>query len=195
MNTYYWGALVYPGANVAVWAHGYLCGEYVVGTKGYYGLLTITGDNPNTPDSEGPVEGELLYFTISGVPAIPTLISSVRFYDARTMQVDLVAPVDSFTMIFRSTDSTANEIPILTGSLIEAFIWGGTEKCGQASATAPGTFALTCHGDDPRTVGDEGALPGEQIYFQINGMSAPIMRGSGTYMPGGGTNLQIASPW
>ena len=48
---------------------GVLSGEVVVSRAGRYGLMPVYADDPATPEDEGAVPGDVLRFTVEGMPA------------------------------------------------------------------------------------------------------------------------------
>ena len=70
------GQLLQPGDVVAVFdPDGVQCGEFVVQTEGYYGLMPCYGDDSDTLVDEGAVTGDVLHFTVNGFAAQTTAIT------------------------------------------------------------------------------------------------------------------------
>jgi len=64
------------GDYVAVFdPQGTRCGEFVVHTSGWYGIMPCYGDDLDTPQDEGAVAGDALHFTINGMAANTTAIT------------------------------------------------------------------------------------------------------------------------
>ena len=62
----YLDGLVKPGDVVTVEdIQGVVCGVFIVGMEGEYGLVTVYGDETGTPEDEGAIEGENLNFHIN----------------------------------------------------------------------------------------------------------------------------------
>lgn len=85
------GNPVPPGSVVRALApSGTVCGEFVVHTAGSYGLLPCYRDDPETADIEGANPGDVISFTINGVPA--TVLGpdqSIWTHNLDLKQVDL----------------------------------------------------------------------------------------------------------
>lgn len=47
-------------------AAGVLCGRWTVTEEGGYGLMTVFGDDPGSPRTEGARPGEMLYIRVNG---------------------------------------------------------------------------------------------------------------------------------
>lgn len=59
------GRAAQAGDEVAVFdPQGVLCGRYLVGSAGQYGILDIYGDDPDTPQDEGAIAGDPLLFKV-----------------------------------------------------------------------------------------------------------------------------------
>ena len=83
----------------------------------------------------------------------------------------LLRPTFSWVNVF-SDASTLNGEPIKAGDVITAFDPQGT-LVGRFTVKAEGRFGLMAlYQDDPSTEIDEGASPGDEISFQINGVPA-----------------------
>ncbi len=75
-NSTYLAAPVPVGAYIAVFdPQGVQCGEFTVIHVGMYGIMPCYGDDPTTPLDEGAVYGDVLRFTINGLPAQTEAIS------------------------------------------------------------------------------------------------------------------------
>ena len=71
---------------------GVQCGEFTVAHAGWYGLMPVYRDDPNTPSDEGMRPGEIVTFTINGAPATPMgQDAPVWTTNGDLKQVDLVA--------------------------------------------------------------------------------------------------------
>jgi len=71
---------------------GVQCGEFTVAHAGWYGLMPVYRDDPNTPTDEGMRPGEIVTFTINGAPATPMGPDApVWTTNGDLKQVDLVA--------------------------------------------------------------------------------------------------------
>ncbi len=78
----FWGAITMNGAPIPLDAEltahveGVLCGQatifYYEGATAY--SITVTGDDPETPEREGGREGETIHFRLNGVPLATTAI-------------------------------------------------------------------------------------------------------------------------
>lgn len=65
-----------PGAVVvALDTQGTQCAEFTVTDAGWYGLMPCYGDESFTPEDEGASYGEVLQFTVDGLPATAVPIS------------------------------------------------------------------------------------------------------------------------
>ncbi len=62
-------------------------------------------------------------------------------------------------------------LPLPVGSVVDGFNPDGIH-CGTAYVTTPGVYNMRVYGDDPRTTEKDGAYPGEEISFFINGYPA-----------------------
>ncbi len=54
---------------------GVQCGQYTVTVKGKYGYLPCYRDDETTPEDDGADPGDVISFTINGLPATPVPIS------------------------------------------------------------------------------------------------------------------------
>jgi hypothetical protein len=109
---FYSGSTTYLGEPVPVGAivtahdpQGVQCGQFIVHTEGYYGLLPCLRDDPESPEDEGPLPGERVSFRINDVPARAVPISYegdlvspstpiVWTANGDLWEVDLVAPAE-----------------------------------------------------------------------------------------------------
>jgi hypothetical protein len=66
------------------------------------------------------------------------------------------------------------------GDTIRAYDRDGI-LCGDTLVAPDGSFVLPVAGDDPITVEDEGALPGEEVHFTLNGRNVDVVGASANY--------------
>ena len=72
---------------------GVMCGLFIAGTEGEYGLITVYGDESDTPQDEGAEDGDTITFSINDTAAIPS--ATPAFSDgAPSQNVDLIATPD-----------------------------------------------------------------------------------------------------
>lgn len=101
-------------------------------------------------------------------------------------RIELVAqqihPNPAFALYYDSA-STFNGEPIKVGTVIDAFDPSGV-YCGTDTVREDGLYGfMSVYGDDPINTPDldEGAEPGDQIVFAINGRLATIVAGDPTW--------------
>lgn len=71
-NSTLFGAPVPPGAVVRAFdPDGVQCGEFTVIEAGKYGLMPCYRDDPTTTEDDGADPGDVISFTINGIPATP----------------------------------------------------------------------------------------------------------------------------
>jgi hypothetical protein len=71
-NTTFLGQPVPVEAVIAAFdPQGVKCGEFTIIEEGKYGLMPCYRDDPVTPEDEGPLPGEPIFFTMNGLPATP----------------------------------------------------------------------------------------------------------------------------
>ncbi len=87
---------------------GVNCGAFQVTTAGYYGLMHIYGDDPGTPQDEGAVSGDLITFTVNGLPA--SCDAPLTWQDKLAKRVELTA-----------LTSVPVQIPLLAGWNLVSF--------------------------------------------------------------------------
>ena len=155
---------------------GVLAGQFTVTTQGWYGLMPVYGDDPNTPQDEGLRPGEVVSFTINGLPA-RTMGPDTPIWTTNgdLKQVNLVVSSVTPTNLwvnFYSQNTSVNGQLVPVGTLIEAFDPRG-KKCGEAIVNHAGWYGLlTCYGADPNAPQQGGAQPGDTITFRIDGAVA-----------------------
>jgi hypothetical protein len=75
---------------------------------------------------------------------------------------------------FVSTDSTFLGRSLIVGDRVDIYDPQGV-LCGNRIIVSAGALPVTaCYGDDPSTPEDEGALPGDALRFEINGVPAGV---------------------
>jgi len=90
---------------------------------------------------------------------------------AGTSLADGVTPTTEWINLY-STNSTLDGEPVPVGTSIAVFDSEGT-KCGEGTVSREGWYRLLpCYRDDPTTPGDEGAVPGDVLYFAVGGEPA-----------------------
>jgi hypothetical protein len=100
-NSRFDGQPVPVGANIAAYdALGVLCGEFTVHTAGEYGIMPCYGDDGSTATDEGASAGDVLRFSINGIPATPVPV---------TLNA---APVPSDTVVIWSQHSDRWEVDL-----------------------------------------------------------------------------------
>ena len=167
------------GAQVVAYnPRGVAAGIFTVTHIGWYGLMPVYRDDPNTPEDEGLRPGEAVTFKINGVSARPDgPDDTVWTGNGALMRVNLivssVTPTNEWVN-FYSQNSTLNSSPLPAGALVQAFDPQGV-LCGESIVTHAGWYGLlSCYRDDPNTPADEGASPGDAINFKVNGYSAQM---------------------
>jgi len=76
VNTTFLGQPVQPGAVIAAFdPNATQCGEFTVQFQGVYGVMPCYRDDGTTPEDEGANPGDVISFTINGIPATPVPIS------------------------------------------------------------------------------------------------------------------------
>jgi hypothetical protein len=175
--SYYYGQPLPIGAVVRAYnPRGVQAGEFTVTTQGWYGLMPVYRDDPETPEDEGLRPGEEVSFTINGIPARPDGPDDVIWTtNGALKQVNLIVssvrPTNEWVN-FYSQNTTLNGQAVPVGTLIEAFDPQGT-KCGETIVNHAGWYGLLlCYRDDPETPEDEGAVPGDTIAFRVAGSPA-----------------------
>jgi hypothetical protein len=72
-NTTFLGQPIPVGAVVAAFdPQGVQCGEFTVTEEGQYGYLACYRDDDTTPEDDGADPGDVISFTIHGLPAVPS---------------------------------------------------------------------------------------------------------------------------
>jgi hypothetical protein len=174
--SYYYGQPLPVGAVVRAYnPRGVQAGEFTVTTQGWYGLMPVYRDDPETPEDEGLRPGEEVSFTVNGIPArTDGPDQPVWTANGDLKQVNLVVssvrPTNEWVN-FYSQNTTLNGQPVPVGTLIEAFDPQGT-KCGETIVSHAGWYGLLqCYRDDPDTPEDEGAVPEDTITFRVAGLA------------------------
>jgi hypothetical protein len=142
------------GAHIAVFdPQGAQCGEFIVTEAGSYGVMRCYGDNPNTPQDEGPVPGEVLSLKIDGAPAQTEVVSidgvsqpaetPVTWNQARSSwRVNLQARLDStLALVSSANPATLGQSVTFTASVTPADATGLVEFFD--GVTSLGSVALS----------------------------------------------------
>jgi len=201
IDSYLAGAPLPLGAVVDAFdPDGVHCGYFVVDTVGSYGLMPVYGDDPHTPDDEGAQPGDTISFTINGYPATPmgpddpiwTAHGDLRHVELQALngsgtptatRTTTPTPTPTGTRIvptnewvnFYGIDSYLNGLALPLGVEVVAFAPGDI-PCGAFTVASGGVYGLmTCYRDDPTTPDREGAVPGDVIYFTVDGVPAAPM--------------------
>ncbi len=176
---------------------GVLCGEFVVALAGGYGLMPVYRDDPLTLlIDEGAEPGDTLFFTIDDIPAVilgPDL--PVWTFNGDVQKVNLSYEMMIPTSEWISLWSDATEVggsPVETGAVIQARDPQGV-LCGEFVVKTDGTYGLmSVYRDDPLTLGfDEGAEPGDGLFFTINGAEADEQGPDAAVWTGNGDVLHV----
>ncbi|NOZ06271.1 MAG: hypothetical protein GXP41_07980 [Chloroflexi bacterium] len=84
-----------------------------------------------------------------------------------------VTPTNQWADIY-STHSTFAGQPLAVGDTVAVYDPQDTQ-CGQFVVNKSGWYGLmSCYGDDPYTLEDEGAVAGDTLHFTINGLAADM---------------------
>lgn len=129
---------------------------------------------PITPGFSAPAD-EPAVAVDEVVSEIPVVVPSDPLDPSGTSENSLtLRPTFSWANVFGDS-STVNGRPINQGDVITAFDPSGT-LIGRFTVSSEGQFGLMAvYEDDPTTVADEGAEPGDQITFMINGLPAAVV--------------------
>lgn len=123
-----------------------------------------------------PVSSEQDEFVAEIVVNVPQVAPS-SFDEPSTQPVEeqlVLRPTFSWVNVF-SDGSTVNGEPVQVGDVITAFDPEGT-LVGRFTVVKEGRFGLMAlYEDDPTTTVDEGAVPGDEISFEINGIPAVVL--------------------
>ncbi|MGD8279359.1 MAG: hypothetical protein PVH00_15080 [Gemmatimonadota bacterium] len=154
---------------------GVVCGETTVAAAGQFGLMPVYRDDPLTVADEGAEPGDVIRFNAAGFAA-DTAVPVVWEYNGQTTAVDLhsqgVLPTPEWLSIW-SDGTVVAGAPVPPGARVRAYDPSGV-LCGEAVAHGPGLFGLMpVYRDDPLTPDfDEGADPGDELRFDIDGAEA-----------------------
>lgn len=118
-----YGKAAVDGGNVLVGSciraytpGGVICGQCEVTARGYFGLMNIFGDDPQTEAADGAGPGESLCFTIDGISAQILSDRSARWSeDGTTINIDLLvgAPDTSAPTMLSATVKNPIHIEVL----------------------------------------------------------------------------------
>ena len=168
------GQLLPAGSVIAAYnPRGVQCGHFVVNQTGWYGLMPVYGDDPDTPEDEGMLPGEEVTFTIDDIEAgtggpDDAIWTSSGALKQVNLSASSVTPTNEWVN-FYSLNTVVDGQPVPVGILVEAFDPEGT-KCGETTVGHAGWYGLlSCYRDDPETPQDEGAVPGDTIAFKVGG--------------------------
>ncbi len=173
-RSYLHGEPVPVGAVVRAYdPTGVLAGEFTVTQAGWYGVMPVYRDDPNTPQDEGLQPGEEVRFTINGIAARAMGPDApIWTFNGELKQVDLVAnsitPTNEWVG-FYGFNSTLDGIPLPVGAVVRAFNPRGV-RAGEVIVEHVGWYGvMAVYRDDPNTTQDEGLRPGESVTFTVNG--------------------------
>ena len=137
--------------------------------------LTTSGSGVVIPDTvAGFVDGvavvDLVYTRPEGIWLYVTdPVSSVT--SSRHITVSGVAATNEWVSFF-GEESLFNGMPLPVNAVVDAYDPDGV-RCGTYKATQIGRYGfMPVYRDDPRTLWDEGAEPGDVLSFRINGFPA-----------------------
>jgi len=146
-------------------------------------ILTLTyhtGGGPTTTNTPTPTE------TMTSTPTPTQMASPTHTSTATVTWTPTATPTPSSTPtetpgpVQPSTEWVnvygdailADDSPVPYGSIIDAYDPDGV-RCGTYRVTTPGTYGpMPVYRDDDSTPEDEGANPGDEIHFTINGFQA-----------------------
>jgi len=174
------GQLVPVGAVVKAYnPRGVQCGEFIVSEPGFYGLMPVYRDDPNTPEDEGMLPGEEVTFTINDISARPQgPDDTIWDTNGSVKQVDLVASVVTPTnewVSFYSQSTILEGQAVALGTVVRAYNPRGIQ-CGEFVVNHVGWYgSMPVYRDDPETPEEEGMLPGEEVSFTIDNIPARVL--------------------
>jgi len=176
-RSYLHGEPVPVGAVVRAYdPSGVQAGEFTVTQAGWYGVMPVYRDDPDTPQDEGLLPGEQVSFTINGVAAWSAgPDAAIWTANGALLQVDLVANAITPTnewVGFYGLDSRLNGLALPVDSVVRAFNPRGV-LAGEFIVEHVGWYGvMAVYRDDPATTADEGLRPGEVVSFTVNGRPA-----------------------
>ncbi|MFQ5595790.1 MAG: hypothetical protein ACE5HA_16715 [Anaerolineae bacterium] len=110
---------------------------------------------------------------VAGTILVPLLLLTLAYGLVRAQ----VTPTSEWVSLL-SANTTFLGAPVPAGAVVAAFdgpldTAPPPAQCGEFTVLVAGTYgAMPCYRDDPNTTPDEGAEPGDQIFFTINGFPA-----------------------
>jgi hypothetical protein len=174
------GQLLPVGTVIRAYSpRGVQCGHFVINQAGWYGLVPVYRDDPNTPADEGMQSGETVIFTIDSILARPQgPDDTVWTSNGAIKQVDLsatgVTPTNEWVN-FYSLNSTLYGQSVPIGAVVKAYNPRGIQ-CGEFTINHAGWYGvMPVYRDAPETEADEGMLPGEKVTFTINDLPAAAL--------------------
>ena len=176
-RSYLHGQLAPVGAVVRAYnPRGVLAGEFTVTQVGWYGVMPVYRDDPNTPQDEGLLPGEEVRFTIDDIAAHSMGPDSpIWTTNGALLQVDLVANTITPTnewVGFYSFSSAVDGLPLAAGSVVRGYNPRGV-LAGEYIVEHVGWYGvMAVYRDDPNTPADEGLRSGEVVSFTVNGWPA-----------------------
>lgn len=189
-----------PGTPIWVTdPQGVVCGYGTVKSPGTFGLIPVYRDDFTTPDiDEGAEPGDVLTVWVAYERARTengqTLIWTKKGDTFEYRMLSGVIPTTEWVS-FYGTELLVNGVPAPIGSLVDVLDPDGN-LCGRFEIKQSGRYGLvSVYRDDPSTMLDEGAEPGDLLQFFVNGKRAkplgltePVWTGNGDVI-----NLDISA--
>ncbi|NUQ80667.1 MAG: tandem-95 repeat protein [Bacteroidetes bacterium] len=189
-----------PGTPIWVTdPQGVVCGYGAVKTPGTFGLIPVYRDDFTTPElDEGAEPGDVLTVWVAYERARTengqTLVWTKNGETFEYRMMSGVIPTTEWVS-FYGTNLLVNGVPAEVGSLVDVLDADGN-LCGRTEVKQAGKYGLvSVYRDDPSTLLDEGAGPGEPLQFFVNGKRArslnqtePVWTGNGDVI-----NLDISA--
>ncbi len=152
-----------------------------VGNAGAYSII-LPGDDPDTPEQDGPMDGDTLVFKING--KIPYVSEGNTIYSAgsnKTVNLQLGLCIFYGPISINSSPAPAGTKIVIKSKADTNVVYDTTVTIQE------GNYSISIEGDEEGTSGiKEGPENGEELLFYVNGVQAntspaPVFYEGGKY--------------